>query len=386
MVGSLFHVFMLDAPTAALVALTVWGLLACERFSRLGVSVLAGVAAGAGMYAKSTFPLFILGLLAVLLLRGGWRQWRGWLAFGAAWFLISAPWYLYHWTDLRGQTQGAVVGVQPFWYGNVPYPARFSFDNFTWYAWNLVNSQLYLPLTLFVVIGSVYAVWRWLARRDPGYAPELLGGALVSYVAISFITLDDPRYTLPALVYGAVLGTGWIVQAVKPIRVLAAGALVAVLVLNTLMLNFAFPAAGAPSIKFPGATMNPIASGELRLASSFGYIEGQPSSGPSAVRDLLRRAHADGARQVSFQAASMNTGGYNINGLEVFARSVGLEGMGNDRNYITNKSQIYMFRTTPSKRFGKPCLKSPIINDGTYLFIQWGPAKPKLDLHCPRSR
>ncbi len=384
MIGSLFHVFMLDGPTTAMVAVTVWGLLASDRFSRVGVAALAGVAAGAGMYAKSTFPLFLIGILAVMMLRGGWRNWRGWLAFGGVWFAITAPWYVKHWSDLAGQTKGAAVGIQPYWYGNVPYPSRFSLDNFTWYGWNLVNNQLYLPLTIFLAVGIVYALWSWLARKDPGYAPELLAGGAMSYVAISFITLDDPRYTLPGLVYAAVLGTGWIVRAKRPVRVLGVSVLVAVLILNTVMLNFAFPAKGSHSIELPNAVANPIASGQLVLSSSAGYIEGQPDPGPFTVLELLERARADGARRVMFQPESLNNGGYNLNGLGVFARDAGLAYLPPDPKLLERDSDIFVFRLTPTKQYPHPCIKSPTIADGTWLYIQWGPTRPKPDIHCPR--
>ena len=48
-----FHVFMLDAPEAAIVALAVWLILASERFTRVGTSALAGLAVGVGLDRKS---------------------------------------------------------------------------------------------------------------------------------------------------------------------------------------------------------------------------------------------------------------------------------------------------------------------------------------------
>lgn len=386
MIGALFHVFMLDAPTAGLVAMTVWGLLASDRFSRVGVAALAGVAAGAGMYAKSTFPLFVVGLAAVMLARGGWREWRGWLAFGGVWLAISSPWYIKHWTSIAGQTEGAVVGEQPFWYDDVPYPDRFSLDNFTWYGWNLVNNQLYLPLTLFLLIGIVYFGWRWLARRDPGDAfPELLVGGLVAYVGVSFITLDDPRYTLPALVYAAVLGTGWIARTPKPVAALAAAALVGILVLNTSMLN-----RGVPSrqwtIQLPGANASPIQENQLKVVSTVGYVEAQPDPrGGKPVLDLLKRAYEDGARQVVFEPDSLNNGGYNLNGLSVLARGAGLKVPGYSADLVREPTDIFVIRRGVKEMGGEPCLLSPASGDGTAFYIQWGPPDPKPDYHCPSS-
>ena len=42
---------------------------------------------GVGMYTRSTFVLFILGLFLVMLARGGWRRWRGVLLFGGVAFV-----------------------------------------------------------------------------------------------------------------------------------------------------------------------------------------------------------------------------------------------------------------------------------------------------------
>lgn len=384
MVGSLFHVFMLDAPTAALVAVTVWGLLASEGFSRVGVAGLAGVAAGAGMYAKSTFPLFVIGIVLVMLARGGWREWRGWLTFGGVWLAIASPWYLKHADSILGQTEGAVAGEQPNWYGAVPYPDRFSLDNFTWYWWNLVNNQLYLPLTVFLLIGAGYFAWRWLGRRDPGTAiPELLVGGLFAYVSVSFITLDDPRYTLPALVYAAVIGTGWIVQARRPLGGLAVAALVAVLVLNTSMLNRGSPRVEA-NIKLPGSVASPISENQLKVASTTGYIESQPDpAGGQPIADLLERAHDDGARRVVFEPESLNNGGYSLNGLSVLARGAGLEVPGYTSDLVQEETDIFVFRRGVEEMETEPCLLSPAIGDGTAFYVQWGPADPDAEYRCP---
>ena len=46
MVLDLFHVFMLDAPLAATVALALWAFLASDRFSKRRETVLAGALLG----------------------------------------------------------------------------------------------------------------------------------------------------------------------------------------------------------------------------------------------------------------------------------------------------------------------------------------------------
>src|SRR5665811_2452362 len=77
------HVFMLDAPETALVAVSMWLLLASERFGRTRVAALAGLAVGAGLLSKVQFPFFVVGIALTALALGGWRNWRGLAAFAA---------------------------------------------------------------------------------------------------------------------------------------------------------------------------------------------------------------------------------------------------------------------------------------------------------------
>ncbi|HWT94231.1 MAG TPA: glycosyltransferase family 39 protein [Solirubrobacteraceae bacterium] len=386
MVMSLFHVFMLDAPATALVAMSVWLMLLSERFTRRVPTLLAGVAVAAGFYVKPTFVLFIAGFVLVILLRGAWRNRLNLVLFAGTVFVIAAPWYLYHRDKLASQTEGAANAQQVMWYGNVPYPDRWSLDNFTWYGWNLVNNQLYLPLTLFFVVGAACAVW-WVARRraEAGVLPELLAGCVAGWFLVSLISLDDPRYSLPLLVYIAVLATWWIVRI--PPRT-AGLALAAVLVffagLNTIKQNFDY---GVPfkEISFEPTDGNPIRAGQLTLWATRGYIEGSPDeTGPrDEIVDLLRRAQEDGAEQVVFDPASLNNGGFNLFALAVMGRAGGLEVPGFDPA-ILEPNDIFVFRAQPRDLKGRPafCLPSPL-GDGTGFFMYKGVPTKASKPYCP---
>lgn len=94
------HVFMLDAPEAALVAVSIWLLLASDDFSRTRMAAVAGVAVGCGMLVKVTFPLFVAGIVLIALAHGGWRNWRGMAAFAATAAVIGGPWYIDHISEL----------------------------------------------------------------------------------------------------------------------------------------------------------------------------------------------------------------------------------------------------------------------------------------------
>ena len=105
-----FHEFMLDAPEAAMVAISAWAILATDRFLRLGVCALAGVAVGLGMLSKESFAFFVAGLVLASAVRGGRRAWRGIAIFVAVALVIALPWYLYEpLDDPRAGRRGARV-------------------------------------------------------------------------------------------------------------------------------------------------------------------------------------------------------------------------------------------------------------------------------------
>jgi dolichyl-phosphate-mannose-protein mannosyltransferase len=215
-----FHVLMLDAPTGALAALSVWLVLASDRFRRTRVAALAGLAVGLGLLTKQQFVLSTAGLVAVVLLRGGgWRRWRGICAFALGALVVAGPWYLIH-VHRLGVTD-AVVGAQ------VPgtRPPRLALSNAGWYLWGALNGELLAPLSAFVAIGVATATVQTLRGRAAPWIPELLGGLLASWVALMATPIHVVRYLLPLIVYLAVLGTVWVVRLGPRPRLIAVAAL-----------------------------------------------------------------------------------------------------------------------------------------------------------------
>ena len=85
---------------------------------------------------------------------------------------------------------------------------RFTLDAVTWYGWIAVNNQYFVPLMALFLIGTVLAL-RELRRRR--HLPELLAGLAGGYLVVTLaFAIRDPRYTLPLVVFVAVLATGWI--------------------------------------------------------------------------------------------------------------------------------------------------------------------------------
>ncbi len=176
---SLFHVFLLDAPLTALVAVSVWLILASEDFGLGRTAALAGLAVGLGFNIKSQFPLFVVGLVAIVLLHGGWRNWRGFAIFCLVAGVVGAPWYVIHFSDLG--TLLAYGGSHPI--GEIPgtVPPTLSTDNLLWYFWNVLNSQLLAPLFALAVAGALWTSLEVVRGYDrQGRRLELSCGRLLS--------------------------------------------------------------------------------------------------------------------------------------------------------------------------------------------------------------
>jgi 4-amino-4-deoxy-L-arabinose transferase-like glycosyltransferase len=379
MILGLFHLFMLDPPEAAMVAVSVWLLLASRRFSSAKYTVLAAFAVAAGFYVKSTFVIFVAGLGLALLLRGGWRHWRHVLMFGAIVLILIEPWYFNHFQDLRGLTQGAVVAVGTGKCGEFACPARWSIVNFSWYAWDLLSVVLYFPLALFVLTGLVTTLGVAQIRERLCYVPDLLAGLLFSYLGISYLNLDDPRYILPALVYLAVLGTAWIANLRLLVRVPATVALIGVVVTNAVLISFGL---GQPVSHRLYTSKEISFAGYVTIAAPNGYTASGPRHG---VRDqiiqLLKEARIDGKQGAVFQPETLNAGPFNLNAMALFARLAGLEVPGFAVN-VTGPDDVYVARALVAD-YPHPCLD---LHDGYGIYMFEGPPTPGKPFYCPPHR
>jgi hypothetical protein len=324
MIVSEFHEFILDPQQAALVAVSVWAILASRRFERIGTAALAGLLSALAMLTKQTSLVFLAGPLAVALLRGGWRNWRGILAFAAPLAIVAGPWFVYHRDELR-----SLVSVHDGSSGSSAanqvgsfFPQRLSRKSFGWYFWSTLNIELLAPLLLAVLVGVVLAIRDSLRRFSAdNLKPEILGGLFVSWLGMTLITHKDPRYLLPALVYMAVLGSGWIATARRG-RALLTAALVAVVAVN--LIGVSAGVGGTVRLAFWGAPKSPVlAERQATFYSPDGWLRGGPEH-DADIPELLRGLKRVGVRSATFDAASSDVIDFNTSGLEVLAIEAGL--------------------------------------------------------------
>jgi 4-amino-4-deoxy-L-arabinose transferase-like glycosyltransferase len=324
------HVFVLELPEMALVAAALWGLVASERFARPLPAVATGVACGFGMLAKPTFPFFIAGALAVVLVRGGLRNRRGLVLFTLGAVAIGAPWYIRHFRQL-GQTLG--YATRP------PNPPRFSVTNAMWFTWDQLNGQLFAPLYAFAVAGALWVAWGWrqaVVRQRRGlppgrgprslepsdYTPELVVGGIVAYLGLTYgMSLHAPYYSLPALPYEAILGTIWIGTLRPRAGAAATAALAAVAAFN--FVSVGIHPLGSAAVRLPGEVPGGFtAPRRLTLWRSGSWPVGPPQ-GDGRLLDVFRTLRARGVLHLEVDATA-DWLDFDATGVLLLARIAGL--------------------------------------------------------------
>jgi 4-amino-4-deoxy-L-arabinose transferase-like glycosyltransferase len=320
---SQMHMFMLDPAQAAMVAAGAWAILESHRFERIGVAAVAGVVVGLALMTKSTSVIFLAGLLAVVVLRGGWRNWLGLGIFLVVAAAISLPWYVDHLQQLNGLVEGqGGTGAAPSAEAAPPLGSRASL---LWYFWAALNIQLLAPLVLFLAVGVIFTIRDCLRRWTPeNLGPELLGGLFIAWLGITLIRHKDARFTLPALVYVAVLATAWIVVARPRVRVAATAALAFVLAAD--FIGVSTGVGGTVRVALPGAPANSaLATRQITLYSPYGYVRGGPEH-EGDILSLMRGLKRGGVRTITFDGGSTagNELDFSTYGLTVRAVQAGL--------------------------------------------------------------
>ncbi len=376
---SMFHVFLLDAPLTAMVAVALWLILASEDFSRLSTSAWAGLAVGLGLNVKVTFSLFLIGLVAVVLLHGGWRNWRGFAIFAAVALLVGTPWYLEHASELGRMIELASSGpgTPP---GNIP--PTFSTENLEWYFWSILNSQLLAPLFCIGLVGGVWTIVTVVRERGRHVARlEFLLGGLLAWFVITFPdSHHDIRYGMPMLGFLAVIATGWIAFLPRPGRRLATGAVVALALANTLAITFgvggeakvALASTPAPTEQLPDRVI---------LFTTTGFLVDAPAR-DGDVPGLLRSLSREGVHTVAWSAGQSELPDFSLAGLKPLAQIAKLVPVVTESpQYARSASVATLLHEPLSARATAPCTR--LSNNTGVWVVRYDTATRKLAMYCP---
>jgi 4-amino-4-deoxy-L-arabinose transferase-like glycosyltransferase len=399
------HVFMLDPPMTALVAVTIWLLLASEDFRRVDVAALAGLAVGAGMLIKVQFALYIASLVLLVLLGGGWRNLRGIAAFVAVAVVVGAPWYIDHISLLSSMLEVASahptntsVAVPPPT-GNIP--PTLSIKNFLWYFWSVLNLQL-LPVLFILAAGGTL----WLAftlARGGQTAPlqarstrrlrlELLAAGFLTWLIITITPHHDVRYGMPLLAYIAIVATGWIVFLPRAARLAAITLLAIGVGVNTLGVTFGVGRESTIGLasRLPADQQLPD---RVILYPTSGFL----SAGPlrdGDVPGLLEALHRNGVRTVSWSIEQSRLADFSFEGLLPLARIAGLQAAITGKLEFSRSPQVAtLIHEQIAANAPPPCTRVKEITevwvtrgetDVTGVWVaRFDPAAHKLALYCP---
>jgi 4-amino-4-deoxy-L-arabinose transferase-like glycosyltransferase len=376
-----FHVFMIDAPETAMVAVSVWLVIATEGFSRLKICALAGLAVGLGMLTKEPFAIFLVGIVGVTALRGGRRAWRGLALFAVVALVIALPWYIHEYKQIReiGSEATASSASAPSQYSAPGIaPPRLSLANLDWYLWNFIETQLYVPLCAFAAVGWVWTVIGFVRRRPVSpLALELTVGAFLAWAILTETYVHDARYSMPLLVYLAVFGAGWIVRLAHRARIAATTVLVLVALANTLGASFGLGA--RMTVALPALS----SLSRARVATFFDN-EGFLVSGPRRDGDLLAVLQAlrrSGVREVDWPYEEAVGPDFSEGGVQALVEIAGMQRVpeGTPSGKLTRRDAILAHGKVGS--YGPPCVR---LDDGTGVWVRIGdPLAAAAKEYCP---
>lgn len=381
------HLLMLDVPQATFAAVAVWLVLESGRFARTGTAALAGSALGLGLATKELAAFYVVGLVACVLARGGgWRNWRGLLAFASAAVVVAAPWYVRQ--AMLGQL-GRLWGAAGSG-GAVPplaHPPLVSLDNLLWYGWATLDGLLFAPLFAFAVVGVGAAVVR-VSRARPLHdvTPELLCGLGGAFVVLLAMPHKDMRYTIGLIVYLAVLGTTWMVRLAPAPRTVAVALLVAATA--AAHLGATFGVGGETARRLPGARDATWGEGvppheRVVVYSNQNFSVSGPHRRPDVLA-LLRGLRAEGVAVVGFlDTVDSYDRNFEEIGLWVLSRVAGLQVVERPEALpAPGPGQAIAIREQPSDGAAPPCMW---LADGSGVWLRIGsaPGAPPPP-QCPR--
>jgi 4-amino-4-deoxy-L-arabinose transferase-like glycosyltransferase len=373
MIVTEFRAYMLETTATALLAVAVWLLIASRRFEAIVPAAVAGVVVGLGMLTKQSFAFFVAGFVAMLVLRGGWRNWRGLLAFAAAALVVGLPWYVAHWDELRTTSEWALGqnSEGPIW----------GAKNLSFYVWSSVNRQFMLPLLALFAVGAVASMVAFVRRPTlEDHTPELLAGVAVGWAALTFyLKLKSPYYALPLTVFVALLSTAWLARVRRPVWRAAAAGLALVAAVNFAVAAFHIGNPPGWRVALPGATDAPgVQSARyVTIVSPEAWPASLDAGEHGDIVDIIRALKERGVRQVEFDV-SVDLAYFNTVGLTTLTTAAGLpRPPAYNPDALRAPEDAFIGREPTGPDSCRP------LGDGTSIYVTLGPPTSGQRV-CPR--
>jgi hypothetical protein len=172
------------------------------------------------------------------------------------------------------------------------------------------------------VIGTVTVGVRTVRNRfsTDSLLPEVLAGGLVGYLGVTYLMLKDPRYSLPALVYVAVLGTFWLPSLRRRSwRIAAIAVVMGFAAINFVGMSTGLGGTRRIAISLPGAELGGLVDpGQLAIYQDQGWPFGPPEQDGN-VPTLLKRLRALGITQIAVDGSTVNAPDLNLTGIQPYA-------------------------------------------------------------------
>lgn len=381
-----FHVFMTDAPETAMVAVSVWLIIATEGFSKLRYCALAGVACGLGMLTKEPFPIFVLGVALVTAWRGGRRCWRGVALCGGVVLVLALPWYVAELSTIKAVGSEATASTSAFSPGSGHSPSgiappRLSLTNLEWYFWVMVNTQFLVPLFVLAAGGWLWTMRGFIRRRWVSrLAPELAIGSFSAWAILTETFFHDTRYGMPLLIYPAVFAGGWIASLRSGWRLLGVGALLAAVLACTLGVTFGVGRAQTISL---GSTHDDLQTPNTLTFYGNGFLVSAPERDGDLL-GMLQALHRGGVRVLDWLGSQGTEPDFSNGGVQALALIAELEPE-QERSFGTlGAGDAVLAHTKVSSHEVPPCVT---LSDGTGVWVRLGdPEAAGTQDYCPWPR
>lgn len=189
MIVSQFKEYQVDAPSVAMVALSVYAIIRAKEFNNRWWSLGLGVIIGLTVLTKWTLGFTLLLPLLYAVYKGVAKAWKNkdsdiifnvLIAFLAAFFVFSF-WYIQNFSQLKFDLlfNGGAAGIRE---GD---PAIGTYPSNVWYSINTLNNQLYFfPFALFVTgIVFTFRNLRFIFNRNI-YPILLIIGTVVFFTLL----------------------------------------------------------------------------------------------------------------------------------------------------------------------------------------------------------